>query len=110
MPSNLCCSSHVSHLLSFFIFLPFSSLLSTSPSSLLHSQQRKKWCDISSPSQATTRKHWPLQGSYPETPASEVPAAAQMDGPDLAFPMSPRTSKSRMSMKLRRSSGSANKT
>ncbi|XP_077179245.1 ral GTPase-activating protein subunit alpha-1 isoform X13 [Paroedura picta] len=49
-------------------------------------------------------------GSYPETQASEVPAAAQMDGPDLAFPMSPRTSKSRMSMKLRRSSGSANKT
>ncbi|XP_060118565.1 ral GTPase-activating protein subunit alpha-1 isoform X12 [Heteronotia binoei] len=49
-------------------------------------------------------------GSYPETQTSEVPAAAQMDGPDLAFPMSPRTSKSRMSMKLRRSSGSANKT
>ncbi|XP_048340780.1 ral GTPase-activating protein subunit alpha-1 isoform X14 [Sphaerodactylus townsendi] len=55
--------------------------------------------------------HMPSEaGSYPETPASEVPAAAQMDGPDLAFPMSPRTSKSRMSMKLRRSSGSANKT
>ncbi|XP_042301365.1 ral GTPase-activating protein subunit alpha-1 isoform X2 [Sceloporus undulatus] len=49
-------------------------------------------------------------GSYPETQASETPAAAQMDGPDLAFPISPRTSKSRMSMKLRRSSGSANKT
>ncbi|KAL8169233.1 UNVERIFIED_CONTAM: hypothetical protein K2H54_041309 [Gekko kuhli] len=48
--------------------------------------------------------------SYPETQASEVPAAAQMDGPDLVFPMSPQTSKSRMSMKLRRSSGSANKT
>ncbi|XP_054828937.1 ral GTPase-activating protein subunit alpha-1 isoform X4 [Eublepharis macularius] len=55
--------------------------------------------------------HLPSEtGSYPETQASEVPAAAQMDGPDLAFPMSPRTSKSRMSMKLRRSSGSANKT
>nr|XP_056707762.1 ral GTPase-activating protein subunit alpha-1 isoform X4 [Euleptes europaea] len=55
--------------------------------------------------------HMPSEtGSYPETQASEVPAAAQMDGPDLAFPMSPRTSKSRMSMKLRRSSGSANKT
>ncbi|KAF3844464.1 hypothetical protein F7725_007627 [Dissostichus mawsoni] len=31
-------------------------------------------------------------------------------GSDSASPMSPRTSKSRMSMKLRRSSGSANKT
>ncbi|XP_062973887.1 ral GTPase-activating protein subunit alpha-1 isoform X3 [Elgaria multicarinata webbii] len=55
--------------------------------------------------------HLPSEnGSYPETQASEGPAAAQMDGPDLAFPISPRTSKSRMSMKLRRSSGSANKT
>ncbi|XP_053141309.1 ral GTPase-activating protein subunit alpha-1 isoform X2 [Hemicordylus capensis] len=55
--------------------------------------------------------HLPSEtGSCPETQASEAPAAAQMDGPDLAFPMSPRTSKSRMSMKLRRSSGSANKT
>ncbi|XP_074004928.1 ral GTPase-activating protein subunit alpha-1 isoform X2 [Numenius arquata] len=41
-----------------------------------------------------------------ETPAA---ATAQVDGTDLASPMSPRTSKSRMSMKLRRSSGSANK-
>uniref|UniRef100_A0A8C8SKD0 Ral GTPase activating protein catalytic subunit alpha 1 n=1 Tax=Pelusios castaneus TaxID=367368 RepID=A0A8C8SKD0_9SAUR len=41
-----------------------------------------------------------------ETPAA---AAVQIDGTDLASPMSPRTSKSRMSMKLRRSSGSANK-
>ncbi|XP_066469856.1 ral GTPase-activating protein subunit alpha-1 isoform X7 [Tiliqua scincoides] len=49
-------------------------------------------------------------GSYPETQASEAPATAQMDGPNLTFPISPRTSKSRMSMKLRRSSGSANKT
>uniref|UniRef100_A0A8C7TWP3 Ral GTPase activating protein catalytic subunit alpha 1 n=1 Tax=Oncorhynchus mykiss TaxID=8022 RepID=A0A8C7TWP3_ONCMY len=41
----------------------------------------------------------------------ESPAALQLDGADqLASPMSPRTSKSRMSMKLRRSSGSANKT
>ncbi|XP_072842477.1 ral GTPase-activating protein subunit alpha-1 isoform X6 [Pogona vitticeps] len=55
--------------------------------------------------------HLPCEtGSYPETQASEVPATAQMDGPDLASPISPRTSKSRMSVKLRRSSGSANKT
>ncbi|KAM4853739.1 ral GTPase-activating protein subunit alpha-1 isoform 7-T8 [Thomomys bottae] len=48
-------------------------------------------------------------GSYPEVLPSEVPPATQVDGADLASPMSPRTSKSRMSMKLRRSSGSANK-
>ncbi|XP_038612114.1 ral GTPase-activating protein subunit alpha-1 isoform X9 [Tachyglossus aculeatus] len=48
-------------------------------------------------------------GSHPEALPGETPAAAQMDGTDLASPMSPRTSKSRMSMKLRRSSGSANK-
>ncbi|XP_019374427.1 PREDICTED: ral GTPase-activating protein subunit alpha-1 isoform X1 [Gavialis gangeticus] len=50
-------------------------------------------------------------GSCPETQLGETPAAAtaQVDGTDLASPMSPRTSKSRMSMKLRRSSGSANK-
>uniref|UniRef100_G3W3G7 Ral GTPase activating protein catalytic subunit alpha 1 n=1 Tax=Sarcophilus harrisii TaxID=9305 RepID=G3W3G7_SARHA len=48
-------------------------------------------------------------GSCPETLPSETPTALQMDGTDLASPMSPRTSKSRMSMKLRRSSGSANK-
>ncbi|XP_005343775.1 ral GTPase-activating protein subunit alpha-1 isoform X5 [Microtus ochrogaster] len=48
-------------------------------------------------------------GSYPESLPSDVPTAAQVDGADLASPMSPRTSKSRMSMKLRRSSGSANK-
>ncbi|XP_027377273.1 ral GTPase-activating protein subunit alpha-1 isoform X3 [Bos indicus x Bos taurus] len=48
-------------------------------------------------------------GSYPEILPSETPTAAQVDGADLASPMSPRTSKSRMSMKLRRSSGSANK-
>ncbi|XP_067390071.1 ral GTPase-activating protein subunit alpha-1 isoform X5 [Emydura macquarii macquarii] len=49
-------------------------------------------------------------GPCPETQPGETPAAAvQMDGTDLASPMSPRTSKSRMSMKLRRSSGSANK-
>uniref|UniRef100_A0A8V0XP96 Ral GTPase activating protein catalytic alpha subunit 1 n=1 Tax=Gallus gallus TaxID=9031 RepID=A0A8V0XP96_CHICK len=52
-------------------------------------------------------------GSCPETQPGEPPAAAaaaaQADGTDLASPMSPRTSKSRMSMKLRRSSGSANK-
>ncbi|XP_043845509.1 ral GTPase-activating protein subunit alpha-1 isoform X8 [Dromiciops gliroides] len=48
-------------------------------------------------------------GSCPETLPSETSTASQMDGTDLASPMSPRTSKSRMSMKLRRSSGSANK-
>ncbi|XP_006117755.2 ral GTPase-activating protein subunit alpha-1 isoform X5 [Pelodiscus sinensis] len=50
-------------------------------------------------------------GFCPETQPGEIPAATvQVDGTDLASPMSPRTSKSRMSMKLRRSSGSANKT
>ncbi|OPJ83176.1 ral GTPase-activating protein subunit alpha-1 isoform A [Patagioenas fasciata monilis] len=51
------------------------------------------------------------EGFCPETQLGETPAAAtaQVDGTDLASPMSPRTSKSRMSMKLRRSSGSANK-
>ncbi|XP_054944363.1 ral GTPase-activating protein subunit alpha-1 isoform X5 [Physeter macrocephalus] len=48
-------------------------------------------------------------GFYPEILPSETPTATQVDGADLASPMSPRTSKSRMSMKLRRSSGSANK-
>ncbi|XP_054095849.2 ral GTPase-activating protein subunit alpha-1 isoform X4 [Callithrix jacchus] len=48
-------------------------------------------------------------GSYPEILPSETSTATQVDGADLASPMSPRTSKSRMSMKLRRSSGSANK-
>ncbi|KAM5340422.1 ral GTPase-activating protein subunit alpha-1 isoform 2-T2 [Glossophaga mutica] len=48
-------------------------------------------------------------GCYPEILPSETPTATQVDGADLASPMSPRTSKSRMSMKLRRSSGSANK-
>ncbi|KAM6201353.1 ral GTPase-activating protein subunit alpha-1 [Rhynchocyon petersi] len=48
-------------------------------------------------------------GIYPEILPSEAPTATQVDGADLASPMSPRTSKSRMSMKLRRSSGSANK-
>ncbi|XP_010132265.1 PREDICTED: ral GTPase-activating protein subunit alpha-1, partial [Buceros rhinoceros silvestris] len=56
--------------------------------------------------------HLPSEtGFCPETQSGETPAAAaaQVDGTDLASPMSPRTSKSRMSMKLRRSSGSANK-
>ncbi|XP_053924489.1 ral GTPase-activating protein subunit alpha-1 isoform X8 [Cuculus canorus] len=56
--------------------------------------------------------HLPSEtGFCPETQPGEAPAAAtaQVDGTDLASPMSPRTSKSRMSMKLRRSSGSANK-
>ncbi|XP_054572526.1 ral GTPase-activating protein subunit alpha-1 isoform X1 [Eptesicus fuscus] len=51
----------------------------------------------------------PDAGSYSEVLPSETPTATQVDGADLASPMSPRTSKSRMSMKLRRSSGSANK-
>ncbi|XP_029454829.1 ral GTPase-activating protein subunit alpha-1 isoform X5 [Rhinatrema bivittatum] len=50
----------------------------------------------------------PDTGSCSENQQGENPAA-QVDGNDLASPMSPRTSKSRMSMKLRRSSGSANK-
>uniref|UniRef100_A0A8C3QLW8 Ral GTPase activating protein catalytic subunit alpha 1 n=1 Tax=Cyanoderma ruficeps TaxID=181631 RepID=A0A8C3QLW8_9PASS len=57
-------------------------------------------------------QHLPSEtGFCPETQPGETPAAAtaQVDGTDLASPMSPRTSKSRMSMKLRRSSGSANK-
>uniref|UniRef100_A0A4W5MSV0 Ral GTPase activating protein catalytic subunit alpha 1 n=1 Tax=Hucho hucho TaxID=62062 RepID=A0A4W5MSV0_9TELE len=50
-------------------------------------------------------------GSCLESQQGESPAAAHLDGADqLALPMSPRTSKSRMSMKLRHSSGSANKT
>ncbi|XP_064005035.1 ral GTPase-activating protein subunit alpha-1 isoform X3 [Pogoniulus pusillus] len=56
--------------------------------------------------------HLPSEtGFCPETQLGETPTAAtaQGDGTDLASPMSPRTSKSRMSMKLRRSSGSANK-
>ncbi|XP_068436905.1 ral GTPase-activating protein subunit alpha-1 isoform X4 [Clinocottus analis] len=48
-------------------------------------------------------------GSCLEILRGESPALGE-DGSDSASPMSPRTSKSRMSMKLRRSSGSANKT
>eukprot|EP00062_Callorhinchus_milii_P008797 gi/632951869/ref/XP_007891535.1/ PREDICTED: ral GTPase-activating protein subunit alpha-1 isoform X3 [Callorhinchus milii] len=48
-------------------------------------------------------------GLCPESQRAESPAAQGADGIDLASPMSPRASKSRMSMKLRRSSGSANK-
>ncbi|XP_048393630.1 ral GTPase-activating protein subunit alpha-1 isoform X4 [Stegostoma tigrinum] len=48
-------------------------------------------------------------GSCPESQQAESPAAQGADGIDLASPMSPRASKSRVSMKLRRSSGSANK-
>ncbi|XP_052436387.1 ral GTPase-activating protein subunit alpha-1 isoform X9 [Carassius gibelio] len=54
--------------------------------------------------------HLPSEaGSCIESQLAESPAI-QVDGSDLASPMSPRASKSRMSMKLRRSSGSANKT
>ncbi|XP_052001141.1 ral GTPase-activating protein subunit alpha-1 isoform X4 [Xyrauchen texanus] len=53
--------------------------------------------------------HLPSEaGSCHESQPAESPAM-QVDGSDLASPMS-RASKSRMSMKLRRSSGSANKT
>ncbi|XP_051578166.1 ral GTPase-activating protein subunit alpha-1-like isoform X6 [Myxocyprinus asiaticus] len=53
--------------------------------------------------------HLPSEaGSCLESQPAESPAM-QVDGSDLASPMS-RASKSRMSMKLRRSSGSANKT
>ncbi|XP_054651396.1 ral GTPase-activating protein subunit alpha-1 isoform X3 [Dunckerocampus dactyliophorus] len=48
-------------------------------------------------------------GSCLESLRSESPALGEA-GSDSASPMSPRTSKTRMSMKLRRSSGSANKT
>uniref|UniRef100_A0A8C4NXG7 Ral GTPase activating protein catalytic subunit alpha 1 n=1 Tax=Dicentrarchus labrax TaxID=13489 RepID=A0A8C4NXG7_DICLA len=48
-------------------------------------------------------------GSCLEILRGESPALGEA-GSDSASPMSPRTSKSRMSMKLRRSSGSANKT
>uniref|UniRef100_A0A8C0YE89 Ral GTPase activating protein catalytic subunit alpha 1 n=1 Tax=Cyprinus carpio carpio TaxID=630221 RepID=A0A8C0YE89_CYPCA len=54
--------------------------------------------------------HLPSEaGSCLESQLAESPAM-QVDGSDLASPISPRASKSRMSMKLRRSSGSANKT
>ncbi|XP_014898703.1 ral GTPase-activating protein subunit alpha-1, partial [Poecilia latipinna] len=48
-------------------------------------------------------------GSCLEMLRGESPALGEA-GSDSASPMSPRTSKTRMSMKLRRSSGSANKT
>uniref|UniRef100_A0A8C4ZPT3 Ral GTPase activating protein catalytic subunit alpha 1 n=1 Tax=Gadus morhua TaxID=8049 RepID=A0A8C4ZPT3_GADMO len=48
-------------------------------------------------------------GSCLEILRGESPALGEVGG-DSPSPMSPRTSKSRMSMKLRRSSGSANKT
>ncbi|XP_016390239.1 ral GTPase-activating protein subunit alpha-1 isoform X4 [Sinocyclocheilus rhinocerous] len=54
--------------------------------------------------------HLPSEaGSCLESQLAESPAM-QVDGSDVASPISPRASKSRMSMKLRRSSGSANKT
>ncbi|XP_052009334.1 ral GTPase-activating protein subunit alpha-1-like isoform X1 [Xyrauchen texanus] len=54
--------------------------------------------------------HLPSEaGSCLESQPAESPAM-QVDGSDFASAMSPRASKSRMSMKLRRSSGSANKT
>ncbi|MED6260906.1 hypothetical protein ATANTOWER_031100 [Ataeniobius toweri] len=48
-------------------------------------------------------------GSCLEILRGESPALGEA-GSNSASPMSPRTSKTRMSMKLRRSSGSANKT
>uniref|UniRef100_A0A669PMK5 Ral GTPase activating protein catalytic subunit alpha 1 n=1 Tax=Phasianus colchicus TaxID=9054 RepID=A0A669PMK5_PHACC len=53
--------------------------------------------------------HFPSDAGKKNKPPAAAAAAVQADGTDLASPMSPRTSKSRMSMKLRRSSGSANK-
>uniref|UniRef100_A0A8C1Q894 Ral GTPase activating protein, alpha subunit 1 (catalytic) n=1 Tax=Cyprinus carpio TaxID=7962 RepID=A0A8C1Q894_CYPCA len=54
--------------------------------------------------------HLPSEaGSCLESQLAESPAM-HVEGSDLASPISPRASKSRMSMKLRRSSGSANKT
>ncbi|KAF6729041.1 hypothetical protein FQA47_010385 [Oryzias melastigma] len=61
---------------------------------------------------AQTHARLPLgqaEGSCLEILRGESPALGEA-GSDSASPMSPRTSKSRMSMKLRRSSGSANKT
>ncbi|XP_075699467.1 ral GTPase-activating protein subunit alpha-1 isoform X5 [Rhinoderma darwinii] len=46
--------------------------------------------------------------TFPSDEQNEM-VLTQGDGSELASPMSPRTSKSRMSIKLRRSSGSANK-
>ncbi|KAM4690003.1 ral GTPase-activating protein subunit alpha-1 [Rhinophrynus dorsalis] len=55
--------------------------------------------------------HQPLQLNSRSCPTKEDEnLLAQGDSSQLASPLSPRTSKSRMSMKLRRSSGSANKT
>ncbi|XP_034163966.2 ral GTPase-activating protein subunit alpha-1 isoform X5 [Pangasianodon hypophthalmus] len=48
-------------------------------------------------------------GSFLENPLCENPSAP-LDAADFSSPISPRASKSRVSMKLRRSSGSANKT
>ncbi|KAF5891339.1 ral GTPase-activating protein subunit alpha-1-like, partial [Clarias magur] len=48
-------------------------------------------------------------GSFPENPLCENPSVP-LDSAELSSPISPRASKSRVSMKLRRSSGSANKT
>ncbi|KAJ8341260.1 hypothetical protein SKAU_G00335510 [Synaphobranchus kaupii] len=65
---------------------------------------------ITSPQKQIINYHLCIsEGSCPESQPGESPAA-HADGSDLASPMSPRASKSRMSMKLRRSSGSANKT
>lgn len=58
---------------------------------------------------SSSSTHPSLTGSCLESQLAESPAI-QVDGSDLASPISPRASKSRMSMKLRRSSGSANKT
>lgn len=49
-----------------------------------------------------------MRGTFPSDEQNEM-VLTQGEGSELASPMSPRTSKSRMSIKLRRSSGSANK-
>ncbi|MCI4383048.1 hypothetical protein PGIGA_G00021760 [Pangasianodon gigas] len=50
-----------------------------------------------------------VRGSFLENPLCENPSAP-LDTGDFSSSISPRASKSRVSMKLRRSSGSANKT
>uniref|UniRef100_A0A671XIL7 Ral GTPase activating protein catalytic subunit alpha 1 n=1 Tax=Sparus aurata TaxID=8175 RepID=A0A671XIL7_SPAAU len=61
------------------------------------------------PTQTMQKARSKFKGSCLEILRGESPALGEA-GSDSASPMSPRTSKSRMSMKLRRSSGSANKT
>lgn len=77
---------------------PFPSSSSSSPSMTFHPWRLLLFLHL-----------LPSSGSCLEILRGESPALGEA-GSDSASPMSPRTSKSRMSMKLRRSSGSANKT